>query len=230
MKREVLSLSMLLILIATGAFAGEKSVVVLQNPDKTLTSIFYSKGKEVAKQIRSPEGIILKTTGKVPDGSVEEFSRDGKLMAVSNYKNGKLEGIGKEYYPSGELLEEILYANDKREGISKKYYKSGKILAERYFKDGLLEDLTTMYYESGKLFVEMHYKGNKLDGESKIYYENGIIKSIETYENNKKIRLRSYDQQGKLLGDVDLRSGKSMKTTTTVVPKKEGKPDKKSKK
>ena len=230
MKREALSLSMLLVVIATGAFAGEKNVVVLQNPDKTLTRIFYSDGKEVAQQIRSPEGIILKTTGKIPDGIVEEFNRDGTLMAVSNYKNGKLEGISKAYYPSGELREEILYANDKREGISKTYHKNGKILADRHFKDGLLEDLTTVYYESGKVLVEMHYKDNKLDGESKYYYENGSMRSIETYEDNKKIRLQSYDQQGKLLVDVDLRSGKSMATTTTVVPKKEGKPDKKSKK
>ena len=133
MKRGAGILSILLVLIATGAFA-EVTIVLVKNPDTTVTKIFYSEGKEVAQQVQDSQGKVTKTTGTIPDGVVKEYLDNGALQYEWNYKNGKLEGISKEYFMSGELLEEMLYKNNVREGVSKKYYKSGKLLGERNFQ------------------------------------------------------------------------------------------------
>ena len=53
-------------------------------------------------------------------------------------KNGKVEGLYKEYYESGALMVE---ENNKgwfyREGLSKLYYESGALKSEVNFKDGI---------------------------------------------------------------------------------------------
>ena len=137
MKKRALSLSILLVLSTTAAFA-EVTCIAVKNPDNTRTKTFYRDGKEVAQQVRDAEKKVIKTTGTIPDGIVKRYLDDGTLKFEWNYKNGKREGISKAYFQSGELLEEILYVNDKREGISKKYYKSGKVFTERNFKNGKL--------------------------------------------------------------------------------------------
>jgi antitoxin component YwqK of YwqJK toxin-antitoxin module len=217
MKRGAGILSILLVLIATGTFA-EVTTVLVKNPDKTVTKIFYSEGKEIAQQVQDSQGKVTKTTGKIPDGVVKEYLDNGALHYEWNYKNGKLEGISKEYFLSGELLEEILYKNNERDGVSKKYYKSGKVLGERNFKNDTLEGTTKMYYEGGNVFGELHYKNGQLDGETKMYYEDGKVKVIETYSNSQKTRMQAFDPQGKVVTDHDFTAEKS--TTVTPPPSK----------
>jgi len=224
-KMKKIVLLILMAFISAVAFA-EVTTVVVKNPDNTAIKIFYSGGKEIARQVKDVKGNVTKTTGKIPDGVVKEFNDNGKLLVGWNYKNGNLEGESKEYFLSGELLEEILYKKNKREGISKKYYKSGKLLAERNFKNDKLEGATRMYYEDGKLFAELNYKDGKLDGETKVYYESGKIKTVETYKSSKKIRTKSYDPQGKVLIDHDYTSNQSKTTTTTIKQQKDTGADK----
>ncbi len=220
MKKVAGALSILLVLISTGAFA-EVNVVAVRNPDNTMTYIFYSEEKEVARQVQDSQGKVKELTGKIPDGIVKQYLDTGELVFEWNYKKGKLEGISKEYRISGELLEEMLYKNNERNGLSKKYYQSGKLLAERHFKNGKLEGVTKMFYEGGRLFAELQHKNGQLDGENKMYYEDGQIKLIEIYSNNKKIRVKSFDPQGKVLGDQDFTTEKV--TTTPSAQRKEDK-------
>ena len=217
MKRGAGILSMLLVLISTGAFA-EVTTVLVKNPDTTVTKIFYSEGKEIAQQVQDSQGKVTKTTGTIPDGVVKEHLDNGALQYEWNYKSGKLEGVSKEFFLSGELLEEILYKNNAREGVSKKYYKSGKLLAERNFKNDTLEGVTKMYYEGGTVFAELNYKNGQLDGETKMYFEDGKVKVIETYSNNQKARMQAFDPQGKVVVDHDYTAEQN--TTITPPPSK----------
>ena len=219
MKIKILSLLILLGFLTSFVFA-EVTTVVVGNPDKTVTRIFYKKGKEIAQQKQDRDGNVMEMKGKIPDGVVKEFLGDGKMGAEWHYKKGKLEGMAKEYYQSGELLEEILFKDGKREGISKKYYKSGKLLAERNFKNGKLEGFTKMYYENGKVVAELSYKEGLLDGECKMYYEDGKLRVVELYANQQKIKLKSYDPQGKLLFEKDYTSDENTDSTSITQPHK----------
>ena len=215
MKKIVISL-LILMAVVSGAVFAEITTVVVKNQDNTLTRVFYSGGKEIARQVKDAKNNVIKTSGKIPDGIVKEFNDDGKLLFEWNYKNGKLNGTSKSYFLSGELLEEMIYKDNKQEGMSKKYYKSGKLLAERYFESNELEGVTRMYTENGTVLAELNYKNGKLDGESKMYYENGKLKTVQDYKSSRKINVKSYDPQGKMLFDHDYTSNKIMNTTTTM--------------
>ena len=208
-------LSITLVLFPTVVLA-DVTAALVRNSDKTAVRIFYSGGKEIARQTLDKKENVTKTTGKIPDGIVKEFNDNGKLLFEWNYKNGKLNGVSKNYFLSGELLEDIIYKDNKREGVSKKYFISGKLLTERYFESGELEGMTKVYAGDGKVVAELNYKKGKLDGETKIYYKNGKLRTVESYENNQKIRVKSYDPKGKVLVDHDYTSNKIVTTTTTV--------------
>ena len=215
MRIGTITLSIALVLFPTIILADVTAVSVM-NSDKTTVKIFYDGGKEIARQILDKEGNIIETNAKIPDGVVKEYDENGKLAFEWKFKSGRLEGLSKEFSLSGTLIAERNYRNNQREGVSKKYYKSGKLLAERNFKEDKLDGMTKMYYESGKVFAELNYKAGKLDGTSKTYYENGTLGSEEIYKNQQKIRIKSYDQQGKLLFDHDYTAEKSLNNTTTI--------------
>ncbi len=52
------------------------------------------------------------------------------------FKNGKLNGVQKEYYESGEIKSERTYKDGKRNGVLKKYYKSGNLKEEVTLANG----------------------------------------------------------------------------------------------
>ncbi len=54
---------------------------------------------------------------------------------LSNYKNGKLEGVCKWYYKTGELQTECTYKNGEFEGVYKWYYKTGEVETECNYKN-----------------------------------------------------------------------------------------------
>ena len=51
----------------------------------------------------------------------------GAIKGIFFLKNGKMEGIGKEYYESGQLKNEVNWSNGKLEGVCKIYFESGQL-------------------------------------------------------------------------------------------------------
>lgn len=222
MRICTITLSFALVLFSTVVFA-DLTAVSVRDTDQTTVRIFYREGKETGRQILSKEGETIETRGKIPDGVVKEYDANGKLAFGWKYKSGRLEGATKIFSPDGSLMAEDHYRNGKLEGVSKKYYKSGKLLAERNYKEDKLDGMTKMYYESGSVFAELNYKDGKMDGTSRTYYEDGILGTEEIYKDGQKIKIKSYDQQGKLLFDQDYTSEKSPGSTSTIIPHKNGK-------
>ena len=208
-----------LLLLSTDVICAEIIRKEIINPNGTTEFIFYSGGKEVAKQVVDEDANLVKNVGKIPDGTVSEYYKSGELRFEFNYKNGKYEGISREYYNSGKLSAETNFKNGIRDGISKEFYESGAVKKEaqyinnklewvkEYYERGKLkrvwgykagkrEGMTRGYYESGKLSGEVNFKDDKLDGISKLYYENGMLKQVDTYKNGKVIGRKAYNING----------------------------------
>lgn len=66
----------------------------------------------------------------------EIISHRGQIVSEYYVKNGKLEGVCKDYYKNGQLSSEENYKNGKLEGLSKWYYENGKLMEEVYIKNG----------------------------------------------------------------------------------------------
>ena len=178
---------------------GGITLKTIKNPDYTITSVFFSKGKEIAQQVRDRKEHITKTTGTIPDGPVKEFYESGSLKEVAYYKNNKREGTSKWYYENGILQGERTFKDDILEGIIKWYYTTGSLGTEFNYKNGLLEGLTKLYWENGNIKAEHNYLNGKREGINKQYYENGELRFIYTFKNGKSIKREEYSKNGKFL-------------------------------
>jgi antitoxin component YwqK of YwqJK toxin-antitoxin module len=70
-------------------------------------------------------------------GVFKQYSLDGSLTSILTIKNGKLNGICKNY-SDGELDEEIEYKNNLRNGLCKKYIDGDTVIEFTLWKNGVL--------------------------------------------------------------------------------------------
>ena len=96
---------------------------------------------------------------KVPPISEGDSILEGKIP----FKNGKVEGIQKDYYENGKIKREISHKNGVVDGLAKVYYPTGKLMLEENYKNDQLDGIVKRYDESGKIISEEFYKnGNKI--------------------------------------------------------------------
>jgi uncharacterized protein len=72
------------------------------------------------------------------DGEWNSFHPGGKIPAViSNFKDGELHGVQKQYTRRGDLVSELYYKDGLRDGYFRAYDKKGKVVVEKRYKKGL---------------------------------------------------------------------------------------------
>lgn len=86
------------------------------------------------------------------------------------YKDGKKNGVAKEYYESGKLQTEAPLKDGEQNGVAKQYYESGRLQTETPFKDGKENGVEKSYYENGRLQFKKPYKDGRANGVEKAYY------------------------------------------------------------
>jgi antitoxin component YwqK of YwqJK toxin-antitoxin module len=107
------------------------------NRDGTLELVFYIKGKKIALQVWDNNGVHVRTTGIIPNGTVKHHYVDGTVWEIP-YKNNKAEGVSKIYDKHGTLRVKSNYTNGKLDGISKVYSAGGHLIGELHYKQGRL--------------------------------------------------------------------------------------------
>ena len=137
-------------------------------------------------------------------GHFKEYDYFGNLIFEGEYKNGKRNGIGKEYN-GFHLIFEGEYLNGKRNGKGKEYnYKGNLIFEGEYLNDDIRKG---KFYCNNKLEFEGEYLFNK-KWTGKGYDENGNI----TYElNNGNGEIKEYDNKGNLIFEGEIKDGKYLK-------------------
>ena len=146
--------------------------VFSENGTVAQTTFFDQKNNKVS------EG---KTVNRLNEGVWNYYHKESKqLMAVENYKNGKLEGVRKVYFPSGAIAEEGTYKEGKREGVYKVYFENGVVSEESNFQnDG---------YEGQAIFRDV--KGNV--SSKGIFVKNERKGIWEFFENGKLTKKQKY--------------------------------------
>lgn len=126
------------------------------------------------------------------DGKAKLVSFDpGKYtLYIGEFKNGKYQGDGTEYYASGEVKYTGGFKNGKYEGsgifysenkADESYYK----LYEGEFKNNSFDGNGIEYFDSGKIKYEGEFKSNKYEGKGVDYFDSGNIKYEGEFKNNK---------------------------------------------
>ena len=73
------------------------------------------------------------------DGTSRVWSEDGTLLSVSEYSNGKPNGIWKTFHANEKLKYETNYFHNQKHGYERWYYENGQLKSEQKFRYGIAE-------------------------------------------------------------------------------------------
>ena len=143
--------------------------------------------------------------------------KNGRIIGIYTYINGKSEGTNYRYYENGKLYLKTHKINDKTEGEGFEYYPNGKLRQERFYKNGVVIK-STSYYENGKLWKILKSTGG-LRAIITGYYEDGVHKNsemsvIQDYSKKGEISYimdgesTAYDKKGQIMGILNYKDGK----------------------
>ena len=145
-----------------GQFKDGKGVGVFEYYDENgrlkAKNIFDGKSNRVYNQMFAANGKVVAEgwfDDQKRDGEWKFYSeKDGSLILVEPYSNGKINGVSKGY-KNKQVVEEIEYVNGVKNGKFNTYYDNGRPLSVGRYKDGLLSGMFTTYYPNGAV----QYKG-----------------------------------------------------------------------
>lgn len=124
------------------------------------------------------------------DGVYKEYYSDGvALKKETPFKEGKLNGIVKTYYTNGKLETEKGYAMSIEDGVERDYdYESGEITTDRNYKNGVLHGSQIAYYSSniGDFIQRATYDNGKMTGSFSEIFTDGTIKKTGKYNKDGK--------------------------------------------
>ena len=119
------------------------------------------------------------------DGVYKEYYSDGvALKKEAPSKEGKLNGIVKTYYTNGKLETEKGYAMSIEDGVERDYdYESGEITTNRNYKNGVLHGSQIAHYGSniGDFIQRVTYENGKMTGSFSEIFTDGTIKKTGKY-------------------------------------------------
>ena len=188
-------------LIYEGSFInGKPSGLFRYNyPNNTLKSLInhdHLTGKSQANFFHSNGGIMSEGAYKnqKKDSIWKNYTAEGKLSEISNFKDGKLNGFKQLYYITGKLAQynTIIhsvqkFSNGVEEGPFFKYFMNGKIKIKGMYFNGFKDGLWEVFDANGINIISERYKNKK---------KNGWF----CYRNNKnEITLKQYYFDGKVL-------------------------------
>ena len=174
-----------------------------------ISTLFFPQDKKVINhQVLMRQNIAYDRNSTTPfTGTVEIYYDDGQLKESSNYKNGKREGISKEFIgPSRKYYAESFYKDGKRHGLYQSF-ENGNLLEIINYKDDKRHGLH-QFFENGILRSEKFYKNDKIDGVYKYFFENGSLKQYGTYKNGKEHGpFELYNLKGEVINKGYMKNG-----------------------
>jgi len=152
------------------------------------------------------------------------YYSDGKIYRIIPYKDGKKDGIVKEFSRDSVIITLTEYRRDfyidrekinrtdkkgRKQGVWKDFYPNDKVKTEANYMDGLLTGYYKEYDIAGKVIKEIKYdKGLEIIDtvstekivQKNLYHENGIVKYNGAYRDSVPIGIhREYSESGEVV-------------------------------
>jgi Uncharacterized protein conserved in bacteria len=152
---------------------------------------YYPDGKVKALSVISDNGKYSKTIS---------YFQNGKKMAEGNYRDEKKDSLWKFYTDvDGTLISEEYYKEGKKEGVSKNYFPGKGVSEVVNWKNGLREGKWLEFYTDGNIKINGQYKNDEKEGTFRAFYESGQIMSVGLYVNGHAQGTWTYfNEKGKL--------------------------------
>lgn len=160
---------------------------MIPNSDRAETVTYFNNGKKNA------EGHYLH---QKRDSTWRFFSEvDGVLISEEFYKDGKKEGIAKNYYPEGGISETTTWKNGIKEGPWSSFMPDGKTKLSLNYKNNEKDGPVKCYFPNGKLWFAGRYVNGDASGTWIYFDDKGIPKKKEYYEKGQIIKVDSTFQK-----------------------------------
>lgn len=138
--------------------------------------------------------------------------KTGGMISKELYIEDKKQGLS-YYYKNGKLQKEIYFKDGKKDGISREYDENGNIVAIIEYKNdfiisrefinrtdskGLKQGVWREYYPNNKIAKEVTYKNDTIVGYYKEFEPDGKIRVKKYFEKGKEIELTESDTLPKI--------------------------------
>ena len=97
------------------------------------------------------DGLFYKKHAKKPFTGIGEDFLDNGAVAVTDYKDGKEDGLFEGFFENGQLKEKGNYKNGSPHGLFEEFFKDGQLKHRRIYKNGTYEGPFEYFDEDGNL-------------------------------------------------------------------------------
>lgn len=111
--------------------------------------------------------------------------REGKVVYLGYYRNGRREGLYKAWHENGQLWYLLHWKLGKVVNLNRSWYKNGVLKYEKEFNSGIPDGFVKFWYSNGQLKEENYYIMGKPDGVQRAWFSNGQLKAELHYTNGK---------------------------------------------
>jgi antitoxin component YwqK of YwqJK toxin-antitoxin module len=157
---------------------------------------FHNQAGELTQQINYKLG---EKSGYATSYTYKSPSNPGQATVISSelYVNGKKEGNSFYYFPTGELKYIVYYKNGKKQGLSREFSTDSTLIAVEEYNDNYLVNKDRLnrtdtegrkqgtyreYYENGRIKKEEHYLDDQLHGYYREFDGRGELLTAMRYE------------------------------------------------
>lgn len=90
--------------------------------------------------IGKDDQVMVHYQGQPLTGTIVEYGENGHLLSESEYVDGYLGGIQRQYYPNGQMQEEYTIVDNKMEGPFTEWDEQGNVIGATHWKNGAIVD------------------------------------------------------------------------------------------
>lgn len=156
---------------------------------------YYDKEGNLTKIEKYRNGLLEENPNELLTYELRtDYYKDGSIKTIGSYKDGKAEGVRREYAKDGKITDGfimhkgiivghgIIDNSGKKQGLWKHYYDNGRLRSEGKYVNDKPIGLWKYYYENGVLEQTGHYDKSGLYTDIwKWYYKDGSPRVIEQY-------------------------------------------------
>jgi antitoxin component YwqK of YwqJK toxin-antitoxin module len=140
---------------------------------------------------------------------VKMYFEQGPLAATGNFINSQKDSVWSYFsYYTKTLSKQEVYKNGKLNGISRNYFASGKIAEERDWSNNAPLSYWKRFYENGVVRMSIVFSNGKRNGKFELLYPNGNAEWIGAYLNDlPEGKWVNYDPNKKEVKTVEYKNG-----------------------
>ncbi len=147
------------------------------NGKRKMKQVFDAKTGNVYTEFYKTNGTLLQKgvfKNEKRTGEWTTYSQKGEILQVDNYAdNGLLNGTSTVYDAQGRIFETTEWKNGKKDGMHKQFFPNGQVQSEVNYRDGLRDGTCISYFDDGKTETTGQYSNDRKEGVWTVYDRDG---------------------------------------------------------